>query len=228
MAPTPQSISDLITQLSAQGDWRMGEILVRADGEIRHREDEGVPLDALTVYSRPEEVREIVKNEAEGKYRPLKTAPNLRRGWCIQMKSVNDLRLALDFIYPAALGTFLAGLRGELAPVPFRETLGRQTGMYRITQLIRDDQADELISSSCGPGCLRRTLWELAPGRPQPITEPPALVWPTREVPLLCLEVCNLVVAACRPIGKSNLPVVSKPSENPAQPSSTETSVSPG
>lgn len=213
MAPFPQSITDLITQLSAQGEWSVGEVVVHPDGMIRHREDELTPLTALAVYRRPEDAREIVKNDAEGKYRPLKTAPNLKRGWAIQLDTVAKIRLALDFIYPAALGTFLAGLRGELVPVPFRETLGRQTGMYRITQLIRDDQADDLISKSCDPGCLRKLLWEMAPGRPQPLTEPADLSWPVSEVPLLCVEACNLVVAACRPIGKSNLPVASKPAE---------------
>jgi len=211
----PSGIIDLIDQLGAQGEWTIGEIVVRPDRTLRHCLDDGCDIDTLTVMTWPEDAREIAKYDADGKYRPLKTAPNLRRGWVLKLESLDDVRAALDFLYPAALGMYLSAIRGRIAPVPFRETLARQTGMYRITQLTRDDQADELIQSACNSetGCLRTLLWDLAPDRPQPLTAPLNAIWPTKTIPLLCIEACNLLVAACRPLGKSNLPTA-KPSDS--------------
>ena len=121
------------------------------------------------------------------------------------------MELALEFFYPAALGLWLSALRGSLDPTSLRETLDRQTGMYRITQLLRDDQASELVARCCNSdgGCLRTILWDLAPG--MPLTSLPASKLsleglPSDRIPLLCRELCNLVVAAARPIAKGNLP----------------------
>ena len=81
-----------------------------------------------------------------------------------------DLRRALDYFYPAMLGVWLSHERGELRAVPLRETLDRQTGMYRVTQKITDDQAQEMIGGFCRTdgGCLKRILWPIAPERPDP------------------------------------------------------------
>lgn len=216
MTSLPASIIELIEALSANGTWVVGEVQVEPTGMLRHRADADKPLESLEVKTWPEEAREIAKYDPSGKYRPLKTAPNLRRGWALQLESAAEMRLALDFLYPSALGTFLAALRGEVSGVPLRETLGRQTGMYRLSQLTNDEQADTLISEMCNPttGCLRHQIWDLAPDRPQPLTEPLSVHWPTQEIPLLCSEACNLLVAACRPLGKANLPKTPKPAES--------------
>jgi sirohydrochlorin cobaltochelatase len=213
MKNIPSGIVDLIERLGANGDWSIGEVVVTSDCTMRHHLDKSHDAATLSVMTWPEDARGIAQYDSNGKYRPLKTAPNLRRGWFLKLESAKDVRAALDFIYPAALGMYLSALRGQITPVPFRETLGRQTGMYRITQLTRDDQADELILSACNSenGCLRSLVWDLAPGRPQPLTTPLDVTWPTDTIPLLCIEACNLLVAACRPLGKSNLPPPSPP-----------------
>jgi len=213
MNSIPTGIINLIVSLCADGEWTIGEVAVGPDFMIRHRADTGLSAGELTIKTRPEEAREIAKYDASGVYRPLKTAPTLKRGWALELENPADVRVALDFLYPAAMGTYLEALRGTLVPTPLRETLNRQTGMYRLTQLTKDEQADELILSMCNSesGCLRCLLWEMSPGRPQPLTEPLRAPWPTREVPLICVEACNLLVAACRPLGKLNLPAVNKP-----------------
>src|SRR6185369_5494031 len=106
----------------------------------------------LQLYSRWQEARTLANLDDAGAYRMLKTAPTLRHGWRLVAASIEHLRRALDYFYPAMLGMWLAERRGELAPTCLRETLGRQTGMYRVTQKLTDPQAQELIRQTCHDG----------------------------------------------------------------------------
>jgi len=65
-----------------------------------------------------------------GEFRPLKTAPNLRRGWRLNVANLEELRRSLDYFYPAMLGVRSSYAHGSLPTVPLRKTLARQTGMY--------------------------------------------------------------------------------------------------
>ncbi|MEO6053450.1 MAG: hypothetical protein ABIP97_05500, partial [Chthoniobacterales bacterium] len=94
------------------------------------------------------------------------------------------------------------------APVPLRETLSRQTGMYRVTQKASDEQAREVIVKTCNSeqGCLRKILWQIAPDVPHAVLLPDKFSpHPTPgDVPLLCMETCNFLVAAIRQKVKSS------------------------
>ena len=176
----------------AAGGARIGQVALRRvpDGiELRHIDDDThADLETLT---RPEEIRALVNFDAAGAFRPLKTAPDLRRGWRLLVPNAAALRLTLDCFYPAMSGVWLSHTRGELAPVPLRETLGRQTGMYRVTQKINDDEARGLIDGFCA-GCLKVRLWDgRTPGAD------------SDELPLLCHEACNLLVARAREVVKA-------------------------
>ena len=92
-----------------------------------------------------EDAAEIAKFDDAGNYRPLKTAPNLRHGWCMQLSSLCELRHALDLFYPGRLAVFRAYQEEEFATTPLRETLNRQSGMYRVAAKISDEQIDELV-----------------------------------------------------------------------------------
>jgi sirohydrochlorin cobaltochelatase len=110
------------------------------------------------------------------------------------------------------LGVWSSYSRGELEPVPLRTTLHRQTGMYRVTQKLTDEQAQTLIGRFCRSedGCLKHILWPIAPEVPIRTLPPEKLQAPPAGValPLLCHEACNLLVAQAR--------VVVKNSANPA------------
>ena len=205
----PATTRLLLASCLEQGRNRIGQILLGSDFTLRHADNAG--RDDLIRYGSPADARELARYDAEGNFRSLKTAPNLKGGWLLEAGSLEGMELALEFFYPAALGLWLSALRGSLDPTSLRETLDRQTGMYRITQLLRDDQASELVARCCNSdgGCLRTILWDLAPG--VPLTSLPASKLsleglPSDRIPLLCRELCNLVVAAARPIAKGNLP----------------------
>jgi sirohydrochlorin cobaltochelatase len=178
-----QTLADWLTA----GGARIGEIALRRvpEGiELRHIED--AACGNLETHTRPEDARALANLDVAGVFRPLKTAPNLVRGWRLVLVDVAALRLALDYFYPAMLGVWHSHTRGELVPVPLRETLGRQTGMYRMTQKITDAQARTLIDGFCA-GCLKCRLWDRQ--TPQAAEG---------EMPLLCQEACNLLVAKAR------------------------------
>ena len=176
------------------GRTRIGQIVIleTADGwELRHADDLG--RGDLVKSEGANAARHLANLDDAGAYRPLKTAPNLRRGWRLALRDVDELRRALDYFYPAMTAVWLSHTLGELRPVAFRETLGRQTGMYRVTQKITDDQARTMIDSFCA-GCLKCRLWD----EQVPVDE-------AGSIPLLCQEACNLLVAEARKVVKAEM-----------------------
>ena len=192
---------------SALADWlvrggeRIGQIAiahVHEGWELRHVEDAG--RTDLALHENVEAARHLANLDAAGNFRPLKTAPTLVRGWRLVLPDAAAVRRALDYFYPAMTGVWRSHARGELAPVVLRETLGRQTGMYHVTQKLTDGQARALIDGFCA-GCLKHRLWEIA------TLNPDLPSFPKDSLPLLCHEACNLVVAKAREVvKKSGLP----------------------
>ena len=208
-----------LAQEGALRDWleaglrSIGQIAIecRDDGSftLSHRED--TTRADLTAHERPEDAAELARFDDAGNYRPLKTAPNLRHGWRLTLANLTELRTALDLFYPGRPAAFFAFETHELVATPFRETLGRQTGMYRIAAQIDDPAADELIGNFCRSdgGCLRTILWRrddagivastrLPPEKFDPLHDQTGAGRPV--VPLLCQEVCNLLVAEARKV----------------------------
>lgn len=215
-----------------------GQILVRKIGDdfaLCHRDDEA--RDDLEMFQDPEDAIEIAMYDDAGNYRPLKTAPNLRHGWRMELRTFDELKRALDHLYPGRLAVLVAWQRGLLRTTPLRETLDRQSGMYRVASKISDAQINDLVADFCRSdgGCLRAILWtrdregaiastKLPKEKFDPTWDqampcsrrPPGDA--TREpqsgqcsasqseaatIPLLCQEACNLLVAACRKVVKS-------------------------
>jgi sirohydrochlorin cobaltochelatase len=202
-----------------------GQIVIRKTDScfvLSHRDDETV--DQLESLRSAEDAIEIAKHDATGKYRPLKTAPNLRRGWRLELDTFEEVRRALDYFYPGRLAVFAARKTGRLQTTSLRETLDRQSGMYRVAARISDSQIDDLVGNFCrsNDGCLRTILWkrdrdgaiastklpknkfdpacDQASRRPRPATA--ATIAIPATVPLLCQEACNLLVAECRKVVK--------------------------
>ena len=146
------------------GPLYFGQILIQkisAGGFVlSHRADK--TLDELKTSRNAEDAIEIAKYDDAGNYRPLKTAPNLRHGWRLELDTLEELRRALDYFYPGRLAVFAAWKSGKLQTTPLRETLNRQSGMYRIAAKISDTQIDNLVADFCrsNGGCLRTILWQ--------------------------------------------------------------------
>ena len=214
------------------GSFCFGQILVRKSGDrfvLCHRDDE--PRNSLGTFRNAEDAIEIAKYDDAGNYRSLKTAPNLRHGWRMEFRTSDDLKRALDYFYPGRLAVFVAWQSGQLDTTPLRETLDRQSGMYRIAAKISDAQIDDLMADFCrsNGGCLRTILWKRDQSGAIASTKLPkekfdptwdqvqaaygsgssafakatANAAPPATAPLLCQEACNLLVAACRKVVKA-------------------------
>lgn len=201
-------------------EFLIGQIRVRpvdADHELRHRDDADRAPELLEPHHDPEDAMALALYDDAGAYRPLKTAPNLRHGWRLVVADARALRLALDLFYPARMGAAERFRAGTLSTTPLRDTLNRQTGMYRVTGKITDEQADALVGRFCRSdgGCLRTILWRRNAAGLVPSTRlPPEKFDPAHDqsgglvkegvdfVPLLCQEACNLLVAEARSVVK--------------------------
>ena len=207
-----------------------GQILVTkregADFVLTHRDDASV--NKLQRYRDAEDAIEIAKYDDAGNYRPLKTAPNLRHGWRLELATLQKLRLALDYFYPSRLAVFAAWKSGHLKTTALRETLDRQSGMYRVAARVSDQQINDLVADFCrsDSGCLRTILWKrdrngaiastklpkqkfdpsydqvMATCRRRPEGDARASRSEAATVPLFCQEACNLLVAECRKVVK--------------------------
>ncbi len=205
------SIETALAAWLAEGRTEIGQIAIRvnAEGKYRlcHRED--LHRTDLRETDAPEDALTLALNDEQENYRPLKTAPNLRRGWTLKLPDLTSLRLALDSFYPGRIGAFFLWQTAGLPATPLRETLGRQTGMYRVAGRLTDEQAVPLIGRFCRSdgGCLRTILWRLqSPDEPLIPSLPPEKFNPGHvgdaAIPLLCQEACNLLVAEAREVVK--------------------------
>ncbi|HEY5704470.1 MAG TPA: DR2241 family protein [Terrimicrobiaceae bacterium] len=200
----PGEISNFLGSFLSRGPCVIGQVRIAPDYSMSHLEDAG--KGGLEIFTNPHDALEVAKYDDAGQYRPLKTAPNLRHGWALQLRNLADASLALDFLYPAALGTALAFVRNQLTAVNLRETLARQSGMYAVVKKITDKQAESVITITCNhkDGCMRHILWPISPGRLSSLSRRGSEVEGFRnEIPLLCAEACNLLVAAGRKIVKT-------------------------
>ena len=154
-----REIEQALESWCASGRRCIGQVVIEKAGDdlfvLCHRDDVG--RNDLTISAMAEDAAEIAKFDDAGNYRPLKTAPNLRHGWRIQLATLRELHHALDLFYPGRLAMFLAYQKEEFATTPLRETLNRQSGMYRVAAKISDDQIHELVGDFCRSdgGCLR-------------------------------------------------------------------------
>ena len=211
--PAEQALAAVLSDKS-----RFGQLLIQRTSAggfvVCHRDDENAA--GLKSLRRTEDAIEIVRYDQAGKYRPLKTAPTLRRGWKLEVVDLGDLRRALDYFYPGRLAILAAWTEEQLVVTPLRETLDRQSGMYRVAANISDEQIDEVVASTCRSdgGCLRTILWKRdARGAVTSTKLPPEKLDPAYDqsgrgenaIPLLCQEICSLLLNECRKAVKGEI-----------------------
>ena len=181
----------------------MGQLAIESHAKgafvLKHHEDIG--RDHLASHCTVEDAMKLARFDDAGNYRPLKTAPTLRHGWELRVENLAELRCALDQFYPGRLAVFFAFETGDLETTHLRDTLERQSGMYRIAAQVRDDQLVELARNFCRSdgGCLERFSAARSKRNSAFGKLPPQKFEPTHNqtggqppvIPLLCQEGCN-------------------------------------
>lgn len=197
---------------------RFGQLFIQRTSSggfvLCHRDDEKAR--DLEILRKPDDALGIARYDDAGNYRSLKTAPNLRHGWRLELVALGELRRALDYFYPGRLAMLAAWKENRLSTTSLRETLDRQSGMYRVAAKISDEQIDDVVGNFCksAGGCLRTISWKCDKHGVIPSTKlPPEKFDPEQDqtgrrentIPLLCQEACNLLVAACRKAVKGEI-----------------------
>ncbi|MFC7133387.1 MULTISPECIES: DR2241 family protein [Salinibaculum] len=182
-------------------DW--GQLRIRARTvevgrrayEVRHVDDAGERVEDLAVHTDPLDARELAKHDDRGRYRPLSTAPTLQRGWAFVDLEPAAVVRAVDTFYPATIANWHRERAGDLDVSHWRETAGRQTGIYGVVDTWDRGEGHEHVEwvaeACCADSqCLKRREWEY--------DEETDLDVHGGDGTFPCREPCSLVISAAR------------------------------
>jgi hypothetical protein len=170
-----------------------GQVLVRAitpaGYSLRHRDD--AHRTNLQVYEGSRAAREIARLTESGEHRPLKSSPNLRRGWEVRVHDRKGLAVAINYLYPAGIAHWYLRREGRLEITSFRENAARQSGIYKRIQRLSDRGVQNAARACCEDVvCLKQTLWD--------VDERTPLAIPRGEGEIPCPEPCSVFVSFAR------------------------------
>jgi 4Fe-4S iron-sulfur cluster binding domain/DR2241 stabilising domain len=190
VAMTNPALEKFVAQIGSE--LLLAQVLITCNGrgyELRHVADRSAPQQQLRLIELPE-LRTLAQFTAGESFRPLKSAPNLQRGWRVLLSDDDQLATALHHLYPGAIADWFAA-QAQTPPVThFRDFTNRQTGMYRITASLSDEQAAEAIRAGCHQQfCLKRRLWTVAGLAADP---------PAEKSLIPCLEPCAVLLEFVR------------------------------
>lgn len=120
----------------------------------------------------------------------MKAAPNLRKGWRFVAPDEAGLESALDRLYPGAMADWGAAESGHPPVTHYRAFTNRQTGLYRVTQALTEEQAAQVIRAGCHVRfCLKRRWWTVEGLAPDAAGEKSLIP---------CLEPCAVLLELAR------------------------------
>lgn len=166
-------------------DWGELRISVRSHDDqeirfsIRHRADANRSSPSLDSITDIRELRDRVRFDDDGQYRPIAGIMTLPSGWIIDTSSIEFLARIVDTIYPASVINWYLERTDSLDVTGFDDATTRHTGRYgALTSASRTDQraAMETVCIECS----RRPAWADGAGD---------------ESPIPCSEPCSLLLS---------------------------------
>jgi len=183
------AIDAFVRLIGAENVW--GEVLIRARDsffELTHMADRDAPPERLRRISFSD-ARRVAMFTESGQFRPLHASPDMPRGWLLICEGAAELWRAVQEFYPGSVADWYAAANGAKA-TDYREFTNRQSGMYRITQLLTDEQAAHVTKAACHARfCLKLRLWTVA-GLPQDRAG--------EKSEIACLEPCAVLLELAR------------------------------
>lgn len=170
-----------IEAIAARREFTFGEVGVafRA-GRVELSGPRSGP-DACELTDTVEALREHVRTDDHGRYRPLSGARTIPGKWRVSLPE-NLTEAAIDTIYPQALLHQRQAAQGTLHVVPLDEVVARQRGRYRIAGELDSEGQERARDTLCGR-CVRTPVWA-------------GEAVPEEEIP--CPEPCSVMIALCR------------------------------
>jgi hypothetical protein len=184
------ALKAFIAQLS--DELLLAQVVIRRAGrgyELRHEADRQRASEELRLTPVPE-LRALALHTAAGAFRPLKSAPNLRSGWRVAAPNDEELEAALHQLYPGAVADWFAAQQQPAPVTHYREFTNRQSGMYRVTTMLTDEQAAQMTRACCHRRfCLKRRFWTVGQLPPDAASEKSLIP---------CLEPCAILLEFAR------------------------------
>ncbi len=162
--------------------FEFGELTVTfdADGAVVRGPATGAP--STSVDASPAALRDWVRFDDAGMYRPFPGARTLRHDWHVHCATREQLVEALDTIYPLALRHTGQWHAGTLRLVSLDDVLARQSGRADRAAALSDQGRTVASHLLCG-GCVRTPMWR---GDTLPAAG------------IACPEPCSILVSLCR------------------------------
>jgi hypothetical protein len=160
---------------------------------LRHSEDRALSAASLRLVA-VGDLRALAQYTDAGAFRPLKSAPNLQRGWRVEPRDEVELWSALSALYPGGVVDWFAAQSPHPPVTGYREFTARQTGMYRIAAALPDEPARAAILACCHrDSCWKRRLWSMDGLPPDE---------PGEKSVLPCLEPCAVMLEFARKVAR--------------------------
>jgi len=197
--PVPERYDALETGVTTEwGQLRLTATLAEGGARryhVRHVDDADRDPGDLERHEDPFDAEEIATYDEDGRYRPLSTAPTLRRGWRFADLDPAALVEAIEAFYPATIPNWHREREGDLDVTNWRETVDRQTGIYGVVKTWdRGDGHEHVnwVAEACcvDSQCLKRREWQY--------DESTDLDVDGGDGAFPCREPCSLVIAAAR------------------------------
>ena len=167
--------------IAARRDFTLGEVAVAfREGRVELSGPRSGP-EAVDLEPTIDALREHVRFDDQGHYRPLSGARTMPGGWRVSLAG-NLTEAAMEAVYPQALLHQEQAVQGTLRIVPFEDVVARQRGRYRVAGELDDEGRERARDVLCGR-CVRTPVWagtKAAQG----------------AIP--CPEPCSVMVALCR------------------------------
>jgi sirohydrochlorin cobaltochelatase len=188
--------ADADPPVSADGPAReWGQLLVAVEDAdlgtyaLRHVDDRDVHPGDLDALSDRAALRDRVRFDDDGRYRPLAGARTLPTGWRLAGLDAEAVVRSVEAVYPTSVVDWHRGRTGDIDATDWASTAARQTGSYADVGDLAGDALDAAAEACCG-GCVRRRAWDAA------ADEPVDADGGDGAIP--CREPCSLFVAAAR------------------------------
>jgi hypothetical protein len=175
-------VDDVAREAIAAGrDFTFGEVAVAfREGRVELSGPRSGPA-APALDATVEALREHLRLDECGRYRPLSGARTMPGNWRISLPETLT-EAAIETIYPQALLHQEQASQGALRIVPFEAVVERQRGRYRVAGELDEEGRERSRQALCG-GCARTPAW----------ADDSA---PEGDIP--CPEPCSVMIALCR------------------------------
>jgi sirohydrochlorin cobaltochelatase len=141
------------------------------------------PGQTIEIPPDPDAIRDHVRHDENGRYRPLSGLRNLPGGWQARFSDLESFSAAVDAVYPLAQRHAALFEAGTLQTTSLGEVFARQTGRYRVAANLSPRGRELARALLCG-ACVRTPMWASESGLP------------SGGIP--CPEPCSIMLALCR------------------------------